>query len=190
MEAGTPQARNAEFDGEQDHKILGDLQSGISPQVQAMEQEKKKKEDEEENRQIQNTQTTKPAPKQMDIEQADADVQQPQQNTTSEQQVISQPAELPTRDLDDSDTDAAVLPSSQQDSQQMKSQAKAHNSSSHLSSHLSSEHEQSRSMNTGSITTEATTERNAQVSYEADQILLSTRDLLRKKKESIRKIEE
>ena len=72
----------------------------------------------------------------------------------------------------------------------MKSQANAHNSSSHLSSHLSSEHEQSRSMNTGSMTTEATTERNAQVSYEADQILLSTRDLLRKKKESIRKIEE
>ena len=78
-----------------------------------MEQEKKKKEDEEENRQIQNTQTTKPAPKQMDIEQVDADVQQPQQNTTPEQEVTSQPAEVPARNLDDSDMDAAVLPSSQ-----------------------------------------------------------------------------
>jgi len=113
MEAGAPQARNAEFDGEKDLKILRDLQSGISPQVQAMEQEKKKKEDEEENRQIQNTQTTKPAPKQMDIEQVDADVQQPQQNTTPEQEVTSQPTEVPARNLDDSDMDAAVLPSSQ-----------------------------------------------------------------------------
>ena len=85
MEAGAAPARNADFDCEKDLKILGDLQSGISPQVQAMEQEKKREEDEKNP--VQKTETTKPAPKQIEVEQVDADVdvQRPQRNTVPEQ---------------------------------------------------------------------------------------------------------